>query len=136
MKEAIRLAETRRDPRQVTCGYEQGGKVREAVARRTQLCASYCRFCHPSQGECDGDGEGSVDNDASSALSSALSLSLCRHVWRKGEVDERGREGRARGRGRAQTSAMVIVNDNASTVSSSSRCRRRVVRVDVFVTLS
>ena len=80
MKRAIRLAETQRDPRQVTCGYEQGGRVREAMARRTQLlCASYRRFCHPSQGECDGDGEGSVDNDASSALSSALSLSLCCH---------------------------------------------------------
>ena len=79
MKRAIRLAETRRDPRQVTCGYEQGGRVREEMARHTQLCASYCRFCHPSQGECDGDGEGSVDNDASSALSSALSLSLCCH---------------------------------------------------------
>ena len=78
MERAIRLAETRRDPRQVTCGYEQGGRVREAMARRTQLCASYCHFCHPSQGECDGDGEGSVNNDASSALSSALS-SLCCH---------------------------------------------------------
>ena len=77
MKRVIGLAETRRDPWQVTCGYEQGGRVREAMARRTQLCASYCHFCHPSQGECDGDGEGSIDNDASSVLLSALSLSLC-----------------------------------------------------------
>ena len=51
-------------------------------------------------------------------------------------MDEWGREGWARGQGRVRASTMVIVNDNASTVSSSSRCRRPVVQVDVFITLS
>ena len=51
------------------------------------------------------------------------------------EMDEQGRARGGRGRGRARTGAMVIINDNASMVSSSSRFRRRVVRVGVLVTL-
>ena len=68
--------------------------MREAMARRTQLCASYCRFCHLSQGECDGDGEGSVDNDASSASLLAFSLSLrCRCIVTFGGKAKRMSEG-------------------------------------------
>ena len=42
------------------------------MARRAQLCASYHCFCHPSQGEHDDDGEGT--------LWSETRASLCRHV--------------------------------------------------------
>ena len=34
--------------------------MREVMARRTQLCALYRHFCHPSQGEHDGDDRGVV----------------------------------------------------------------------------
>ena len=100
------------------------------MARRAQLCASYCRFCHPSRGERDGDGEGSVDDDASSVLSLTSSRrpvvplsSHRRDVHRRRarapilEVIGRGEGGCGRRRGCFKSDVVV-----ARAVSGYSRC--------------
>ena len=100
------------------------------MARHAQLCALYCRFCHPSRGERDGDGEGSVDDDVllvlllTSSRCPVIPLSShCRDVHRRRahapilEVIGRG-EGRC-GRRQGCFKSDVVV---ARAVSGYSRC--------------